>query len=95
MKTGDSVYVKGKNNKIVGKGIIESEHRYDPDCNDGKSECANMRNIKWLAKIEGKYPSDKNTSNRALLDTFLERLDALFEIAKENAEAVEESSNCS
>ncbi len=95
IKIGDIIYVKGKNNTIVGRGIVDSEHIYDSTFDD-KHGYSNIRKVQWSPKVVGKYPSEKNTSNRALLnitdwtDDFLERLDTLFDVAEENEHLAEE-----
>ncbi len=83
MKDGDIIYVKGKKNTIIAKGVIDSDHTYEKE--HLGLENANIRKVKWSSKMQCDYPSGYNTSQHALLNitewngAFLEKLDVLFE----------------
>lgn len=61
MKPGDVVYAKIGMNKILGKGIVRSEYRFD----DSRADFQNVRRVEWVAS----GPWEVNETKRFPLKT--------------------------
>ena len=78
MKPGDVVFAKKGMHTIVGRGVISSEYRFEPERNHYK----NVRSVKWTHK--GEWPHPGQAAMKALTDItaytdYVEKLENLFE----------------
>src|SRR5699024_279785 len=90
MKIGDIVYVKKGQNKIIGWGIVTSEHQYNPN-----QEFKNIRTVDW--KDNGEWitsikPAPKTLTNITPYNDFVENLKILLEEDKIDIENETEAS---
>ncbi|WFR70006.1 AAA family ATPase [Staphylococcus saprophyticus] len=90
MKIGDIVYVKKGQNKIIGWGIVTSEHQYNPN-----QEFRNIRTVDW--KDNGEWitsikPAPKTLTNITPYNDFVENLKILLEEDKIDIENETEAS---
>ena len=53
MKPGDVIYAKKGRSKIIGRGIVKSDYRFDDSREDGYR---NVRSVEWTHKGNWKYP---------------------------------------
>lgn len=93
MQVGDIIFVKKGQDKIIGKGIVESEYKYSPD----RGEFCHIRKVNWTHKGEWEHPG--NAVSKALTDItsytdYVKQLLALFgedmeEIEDEKAKSFE------
>lgn len=79
IQIGDIIFVKKGRDKIIGRGIVESDYTYDNQRNDFK----NVRKVKWTDKGDWEHPSGQAVT-KALTDItqytgYCEKLQALFE----------------
>ena len=62
MKPGDIVFAKKGRNKIIGRGIVESDYEYDPE----RTEFKHIRRVKWTDI--GEWTIDDTTAMKTLTD---------------------------
>ena len=62
MKPGDIVYVKGGQYKLLGRGIVSSDYRYDSNID----EYNNIHDVEWTHK--GEWQVDKPLAQKTLTD---------------------------
>lgn len=77
MKSGDIVYVKKGQKQIIGRGIVTSEHEYNPS-----QEFKNIRRIDWTDKgewVTSMKLAPKTLTNITPYNDFVENLKILFE----------------
>ena len=78
MKKGDIVFAKKGMRLIIGRGVVESEYRFDPE-----RQCyKNVRTIRWTHHGEWDYPGQ--AAMKVLTDItpytdYVEKLNAMFE----------------
>jgi len=77
MKIGDVVFAKKGNKLIVGRGIVESDYKYD----NTRLNYKNIRKVKWTHN--GELQSPRNSPTKTLTDIttltdYVEKLNALF-----------------
>ena len=65
MKIGDVVFAKSGTDKILGKGIVESDYEYNLD---GEDEYNNMRRVKWVSSDECTLLSNRQLPQKTLTD---------------------------
>ena len=63
VQVGDVIFVKKGTQKVIGRGIVESEYIYDSSAN---SEYCNIRKVKWIDNFEADHPG------KAVLKTLTE-----------------------
>ncbi|MBR5609149.1 MAG: AAA family ATPase [Elusimicrobiaceae bacterium] len=78
LKPGDIVFVKNGRHNIVGRGVVQSEYRYDASTTD---DYKNVREVKWLDK--GSWKHSDSLAMKTLTDITdytkdVEKLNALF-----------------
>lgn len=90
MKQGDIVFVKKGMNMIIGKGVIESDYKFDDQVDDTYN---NIRKVKWTHKGEWKHPGQaamKTLTDITQYTDYVKKLNMLFDDETiENAEEKE------
>lgn len=79
MKIGDIVFVKNGRTGIIGRGIIDSDYKYDEERTDDYN---NVRHVKWTHKGEWELTSQipsKTLTDVTPYSDFLDRIKVLFE----------------
>lgn len=87
IKPGDIVFVKKGMYQIIGRGIVESDYKYDDSRYDYKS----IRRVNWTHKGEWKHPGQaamKTLTDITNYTDYVEKLKALFD--DEYEEEIEE-----
>ena len=87
MKPGDVIFVKRGSHEFVGRGIVKSDYRYDPNMED-----PNVRDVEWTHK--GSWTVKDQIVQKTLTDItpytdYVASLSALFEV--EDDKDVEEN----
>lgn len=88
LKIGDIVFAKKGKNKIIGKGIVESDYIFDEL---GDSEFKHVRRVNWTNKGSWEHPGQavtKTLTDITPYKEYVEKLNALFEY--EDSEPIEE-----
>lgn len=88
IKIGDVIYVKQGRNNILGRGIVESDYKFD----ESRSTFKNVRVIKWTHKGNWTLPDKialKTLTNITSYKKYVEELDTLVN----NNEIVKEQNN--
>lgn len=78
MKIGDVIFVKKGRDKLIGRGIVESDYYYDDSV---ESEYKNIRNVRWTHNGEWEYPGTaigKTLTDTTVSTTDTEKLKAVF-----------------
>ncbi|MCR5202756.1 MAG: AAA family ATPase [Lachnospiraceae bacterium] len=78
MKPGDVIFVKKGMYKLVGKGIVQSDYKYDND----RDYYKNIRKVKWTHIGEWDHPGRavmKTLTDLTAYTDYVEELNALFE----------------
>ena len=89
MKTGDIIYAKKGLHKIVGRGVITSDYKYDSDVEDNYK---NIRSVKWTNIGEWDYPGQammKTLTDITSYTAKIEYLESLFADPDEEESEVE------
>lgn len=84
MKVGDIVFVKEGVDKIIGRGIVESDYMYDLSVED---DFKNTRQVNWTHKGEWDHPGKaavKTLTDITAYTEYVESLKGLFEIEGED-----------
>lgn len=79
IKTGDVVFVKKGFDKIIGRGIVQSDYIYDESIND---EFKNIRKVKWTHSGQWEHPGQavvKTLTDITVYTDYVESLKKLFE----------------
>lgn len=80
IKPGDIVFAKKGNRTIIGRGVVTSTYRYEPDVTDGYP---NIRDIDWIDKGEWDHPWHdivvKTLTDISPYTDYVANLNALFE----------------
>lgn len=78
MKPGDIVFAKKGKHLIIGRGVVESDYRFDPE----RQEYQNVRTVNWTDKGEWEHPGQavmKTLTDITAYTDYVEKLNALFE----------------
>lgn len=78
MKPGDIIFAKKGVHTIIGRGIVDSEYRFEPSRNHYK----NIRSVKWTHKGEWPHPGQaamKTLTDITAYNDYVEKLENLFE----------------
>ena len=89
MKPGDIVFVKKGMSKVIGRGIVESDYKFDPNAKDTYK---NIRKVKWTHNGEWDHPGKavtKTLTDITKYTDYVEKLNALF-IEEDGEEVIEE-----
>ena len=91
MKIGDVVFVKKGMHRIVGRGIVTSDYRFEASRRDGYK---NVRQVNWTNKGEWEHPGQaamKTLTDITSYTDYVEKLNTLFEddAAEEEVEEAE------
>lgn len=79
MKPGDVVFVKKGMYRVVGRGVVTSDYRFDGSRSD---EYKNVRQINWTNKGEWEHPGQavmKTLTDITSYTDYVEKLNALFD----------------
>lgn len=78
MKPGDIVFAKKGMHVIIGRGIVESEYRFD----SSRERYKNIRRVNWTDKGEWPHPGQavmKTLTDITAYTDYVEKLNSLFE----------------
>ena len=64
MQVEDEIFVKKGRNLIVGHGIVDSDYDFD----DERPYFKNVRQVRWLSKVDGVKPREKPLVTKTLTD---------------------------
>ena len=94
MKPGDIVFVKKGTNQIIGRGVVESDYKFEPD----RDYFKNIRQVKWTHKGSWEHPGKavmKALTDITVYTDYVKQLISLFESEDENEDENEyESEKC-
>ena len=79
IKPGDVVFVKKGMHSIIGRGIVKSAYRYDPNVQDSYK---NIRDVEWTNKGDWPHPGQavlKTLTDITPYTDYVAKLNALFE----------------
>lgn len=89
VKIGDIVVVRRGLDKIIGRGIITSDYKYDPARDQYKS----IRQVSWTHQGEWDYPGTaaiKTLTNLTPFTELVQKINEIFEVALETDEIRQE-----
>lgn len=89
MKPGDIVFAKQGMRKIIGRGIVDSEYKFEENADDGYN---NVRAVKWTNIGEWEHPGQaamKTLTDITQYTKYVEELNALFDIDEDDDEIPE------
>lgn len=78
MKVGDVVFAKKGMHTIVGRGVVESDYRYDAN----RKTFRNIRKVKWTHRGEWEHPGQaaiKTLTDITRYTEYVEKLNAMFD----------------
>ena len=78
MKPGDIVFAKKGMHQIIGRGVIESEYKFD----SSRPQYRNIRNVNWTDKGEWAHPGQavmKTLTDITAYTDYVTKLNALFQ----------------
>ena len=78
MKPGDVVFAKKGMHHVIGRGVVESDYRFDPS----RKQYKNIRSVKWTHKGEWPHPGQavmKTLTDITPYTDYVAKLNALFE----------------
>ncbi|MBR3564124.1 MAG: AAA family ATPase [Clostridia bacterium] len=78
LKEGDIVYAKRGRNTVIGRGIVRSEYKYDPDAPD---DYKSFREVEWTHIGEWEHPGNavpKILTEITPYTNYITKLEALF-----------------
>ena len=78
MKPGDIVFVKKGMHLVIGRGVVESDYKFDPE----RTRYKNIRKVKWTHNGEWEHPGQavmKTLTDITAYTDYVEKLNALFE----------------
>ena len=90
MKPGDIVFAKQGMHKIIGRGVVESEYKFDDNADDGYN---NFRTVKWTNIGEWEHPGQaamKTLTDITQYTKYVEELNALFDTDDDDDDIQEE-----
>ena len=94
MKPGDIVFAKKGRNTIIGRGVVESDYKFDPNCSDFK----HIRRVNWT-HIGEWFINDttamKTLTNITRYTDYVAKLNNLVGCTSEGVSEAEESYNSS
>ena len=85
MKPGDIVFVKKGTNKIIGKGIVQSDYYFDDSITDGYKNC---RKVDWVIKGEWNHPGKAATKTLTDITQYTEYVEKLNKLVVDEEEDV-------
>ena len=89
MKPGDIVFAKQGMHKIIGRGVVDSEYKYEENADDAYN---NTRAVKWTNIGEWEHPGQaamKTLTDITQYTKYVEELNALFDIDEDDDEIPE------
>ena len=89
MKPGDIVFAKQGMHKIIGRGVVDSEYKFEENADDGYN---NARAVKWTNIGEWEHPGQaamKTLTDITQYTKYVEELNALFDIDEDDDEIPE------
>ena len=78
MKPGDVVFAKKGMYHVIGRGVVESDYKFDPS----RKQYKNIRSVKWTHKGEWPHPGQavmKTLTDITPYTDYVAKLNALFE----------------
>ncbi len=78
MKPGDVVFAKKGMHLVIGRGIVESDYKFD----SGRVHYKNIRKVRWTHKGEWQHPGQavmKTLTDITAYTDYVENLNAIFE----------------
>ena len=78
MKLGDVIFAKRGMHTIIGRGVVTSDYRFDPD----RKHFKNVRSVKWTHRGEWPHPGQaamKTMTDITRYTDYVEKLNDLFE----------------
>lgn len=87
IKIGDIIFVKQGTSKIIGRGIVESDYKFDKTADDFN----HVRKVNWINKGYWSHPGKaalKTLTDISVYKEYVEKLNSLFE--DEDTEPIEE-----
>ena len=89
MKPGDIVFAKQGMHKIIGRGVVDSDYKFEENADDGYN---NARAVKWTNIGEWEHPGQaamKTLTDITQYTKYVEELNALFDIDEDDDEIPE------
>ena len=89
MKPGDIVFAKQGMHKIIGRGVVDSNYKFEENADDGYN---NARAVKWTNIGEWEHPGQaamKTLTDITQYTKYVEELNALFDIDEDDDEIPE------
>jgi len=86
MKLGDVIFAKRGMHTIIGRGVVTSDYRFDPD----RKHFKNVRSVKWTHRGEWPHPGQaamKTMTDITRYTDYVEKLNSLF-VGDETVEEV-------
>lgn len=77
LHTGDTIFAKKGMNKVIGRGIVESEYMYDPE----RTEYKHIHKVKWTDNGEWEHPGQaaiKTLTDITPYTDYVQKLESLF-----------------
>jgi 5-methylcytosine-specific restriction protein B len=88
LKPGDVVFVKKGKTKLIGRGVIRSDYRYEME----RDEYKHVRDVQWTHQGEWEYPGYAAIKTLTEITPYLddiEKLNALIEVEKDEDDLIE------
>ncbi len=79
MKPGDIIFVKKGMHKIIGRGIVTSDYRFEPNAKDYYN---NVRDVNWINNEEKEHPGQavlKTLTDITPYTEYVQKLTALYD----------------
>lgn len=89
LKNGDIIFVKKGKNKIIGRGVVKSNYKFDESADN---EFKHIREVNWINNGSWEHPGNaivKTLTDITPYEGYVEKLNSLFD-EDENCESVEE-----
>ena len=89
MKPGDIVFAKQGMHKIIGRGVVDSDYKFEENADDAYN---NARAVKWTNIGEWEHPGQaamKTLTDITQYTKYVEELNALFDIDEDDDEIPE------
>ena len=89
MKPGDIVFAKQGMHKIIGRGVVDSDYKFEENADDAYN---NARAVKWTNIGEWEHPGQaamKTLTDITQYTKYVEELNALFDIDEDDDEISE------
>ena len=78
MKPGDIIFAKKGMHQVIGRGVVGSDYKFDPQ----REHYKNIRQVKWTHKGEWQHPGQavmKTLTDITAYTDYVEKLNSLFE----------------